>query len=104
VYLPHRPFFISDLTTIHIGDHEMTVPFGRFPGVAGLFALSHPNNVVDGRRVFFVVDDPGQLDSWQRGPARRQPHRVGGGDARPRGVVDRMIGAARSERAMEPAR
>ena len=67
VYLRHQPFFVSDVTSLAVGNAVLPVPPGRFPGVAALFALFHDGNVVDGRRVFFVVDDPARLESWRRG-------------------------------------
>lgn len=67
VYVPHQPYFVSDITSLRVGEHVVPVPPGRFPGVAGLVALFHPDHVVEGRRVFFVVDDPAKLQAWRRG-------------------------------------
>jgi len=39
----------------------------NFPGWAGLFAVYHETNVVDGRHVFFVEADPRVLDKARRG-------------------------------------
>jgi len=38
-----------------------------FPGLAGIFAVYFPEQVVDGRRVFFVIWDPQTLAAAQRG-------------------------------------
>ncbi len=38
-----------------------------FPGLAAIFAIYYPDPVVDGRRVFFVLDDGRALDAARRG-------------------------------------
>ncbi len=45
VYIDNQPFGSTDLVWL---------PRDRFPGWAGVFAIFFPENVVDGRRVFFV--------------------------------------------------
>jgi hypothetical protein len=67
VYIRHQPFFVSDVTSLKVGEYVLPVPLGRFPGVAGLFALFYPTHVREGRHVFFVVDDPAKLQAWRRG-------------------------------------
>lgn len=67
VYIRQRPFFTSDLTSLRIGDTVINIPLGRFPGSPGLYALYYDEDVFEGRRVYFVVDNPAKLDAWQRG-------------------------------------
>ncbi|MGH7789449.1 MAG: hypothetical protein ACRERC_21435 [Candidatus Binatia bacterium] len=55
VYVPNRRYFLSPLLYIN------------FPGWAGLFAVYHPDDHIDGHRVYFVVDDPAQLAAWRNG-------------------------------------
>lgn len=38
-----------------------------FPGWAAVFTIFFPDNVVDGKRVFFVVDDPAVLEAARHG-------------------------------------
>jgi hypothetical protein len=47
----------------------------EFPGLAGLFVLSYPGNVIDGRRVHFIERYPPVL-LMSRDPARN--HRLAG--------------------------
>jgi hypothetical protein len=50
VYIPNRDF--KSVGHLLVGN-----PAG-FPGWAAIFAVFYPDNVVDGRRVHFVIDDP----------------------------------------------
>ena len=38
-----------------------------FPGSAAIFAIFHPSNVLDGRRVYFVESNPAVLEAAKRG-------------------------------------
>ncbi len=38
-----------------------------FPGSAAVFAIFHPSNVLDGRRVYFVESNPAVLEAAKRG-------------------------------------
>jgi hypothetical protein len=66
VYLRYAPYFTSDLPSLNVGKDTFQLP-RRFPGLAALFAVYHRDNVVAGRRVVFVLDDPVKLGLWQRG-------------------------------------
>ncbi len=57
-----------------------------FPGWAGVFAIVYPDNVVDGRRVYFVVPDATMLPVARRG--RRATTLLLGPDERPGGNGD----------------
>lgn len=57
VYIPNRPFRSGWI-----------LPTDRsFPGWAGVFTIFFPSNIVDGRRVYFVVDDPEVLAAARAG-------------------------------------
>jgi hypothetical protein len=43
-------------------------PMTAFPGLAGLFVVTHPRNVVDRHRVFFVEHDPQVIASMRERP------------------------------------
>lgn len=58
VYLANRPF---------AGLPAAWVPATQFPGWAGLFTLFFPDNVVDGRRVFFVERNPSVIEALRHG-------------------------------------
>lgn len=58
VYLFNRPF---------AGLPPAWVPASEFPGWAGLFTIYFPDNVVDGRRVFFVELNPGVIAAHRQG-------------------------------------
>jgi hypothetical protein len=58
VRISNRPF-------LSIGPMMIRDP--SFPGWAGVFTIFFPSNVVDGRRVYFVVDDPKVLAAASHG-------------------------------------
>jgi hypothetical protein len=59
VYVPNKPFLgMGPMFTPHL---EL------FPGWAGVFTLFFPSNVVDGRRVYFVVADPTVIEAHRSG-------------------------------------
>jgi hypothetical protein len=45
----------------------LAVPFILFPGLAGLFVAFHPENTVDGRRVYFIERRPTVIETFRRG-------------------------------------
>jgi hypothetical protein len=59
VYIPHRPF--QSLGRIFAKRQDI------FPGWAGVFVIFYPDNVVDGKPVFFVTSDPKLLRAAQKG-------------------------------------
>jgi hypothetical protein len=64
VFIENRDFMYSYQLTLQFG--QAVIPI-RYPGWAAIFATYNSSDVVDGRRVFFVVDDPAKLDAWRRG-------------------------------------
>jgi len=48
VYIPNRRFYPYAMPGVEL----------RFPGLAALYAIYFPDDVVDGRRIFFVESDP----------------------------------------------
>ena len=59
VYVPNKPFLgMGPFITPHLD---------IFPGWAGVFTLFFPSNVVDGRRVYFVVADPTVIEAHRSG-------------------------------------
>lgn len=59
VLIPNQPFF-------GVGPMVLARP-DLFPGLAALFAIYFPENVVAGRQVYFVEQDPKVLAAAQRG-------------------------------------
>jgi hypothetical protein len=59
VYIPNRPFRSIGFLL----GNDVTV----FPGWAAIFAISHPDDVVDGHRLHFVMEDVGTLAKAQEG-------------------------------------
>jgi hypothetical protein len=49
----------------------LPLPTAMFPGWAGVFTIFYPDNVVAGRRVYFVDDNPDTLAAAQRGRRTR---------------------------------
>jgi hypothetical protein len=64
VAIPNRDF--GSVGYINVGYRD------RFPGTAAVFAIFHPDDVVDGRRVVFTSSDPLVLQGRRSG--RRSPH------------------------------
>lgn len=60
VYIVNRPFAPTHVWRIR-----------GFPGWAGVFVVAFPENVVDGRRVFFVESDPKALEQARSRPGTR---------------------------------
>jgi hypothetical protein len=63
VEIPNREF--GAVGVINVGYRD------RFPGTAAVFAIFHPDDVVDGRRVVFTSSDPLVLKGRLAG--RRSP-------------------------------
>jgi len=63
VFIRNRPF--HSVGSLVVGDRV------GFPGWAAMFAAIFPSDVVRGKRVYFVVDDPEVLEAAQRG--KRMP-------------------------------
>ncbi len=59
VYIPQRPF--RSLGAIFAKRQDI------FPGWAGVFVIFYPDNVVDGKPVFFVTSNPKLLSAAQKG-------------------------------------
>jgi hypothetical protein len=59
VYIPNRRFA------------ALPLPTSIFPGWAGVFTIFYPDNVVDGRRVYFVDRNADMLAAAQRGTRTR---------------------------------
>ena len=64
VFIANRDFMYSYRLSMQVGQADFPL---RYPGWAAIFAIYHPSDVVDGRRVYFVVDDPAKVAAWQRG-------------------------------------
>ena len=64
VFIANRDFMYSYRLSMQVGHADFPL---RYPGWAAIFAIYHPSDVVDGRRVYFVVDDPAKVAAWQRG-------------------------------------
>lgn len=60
VYIPNRRFA------------ALPLPVSMFPGWAGVFVIFHPDNQVDGRRVYFIDPNPVTLEAAQRGRRTRR--------------------------------
>jgi len=59
LYLPNQPFRSVGAMLVN--------NLAAFPGRAAVFALFHPDDMVEGRRVFFVIDDPDTLRAARHG-------------------------------------